>query len=52
MCSIEKSKSKAYSKDIRWRMIHQRCDLGLSYKTIAENFNVNPSTVFKTVGLF
>ncbi len=28
-CSIENLKSRAYSKD----MIHQRCDLGLSYKT-------------------
>ena len=48
MCSIDISKSKAYSKDIRWRrrMIHQRCDLGLFYKTIAENLNVDPSTVY------
>ncbi len=31
-------------------MIHQRCDLGLSYKTIAENLNVNPSTVYMQDG--
>ncbi len=52
MFSIENSRSKAYSKDIRWRMIHQRCDLGLSFKTIAENLNVDPSTVCRTVRLF
>ncbi len=51
MCSI---KSKAYSKDIRWKMIHH---IGVSlcvilYKTIAENLNMNPSTVCRTVRLF
>ena len=52
MFSFENSRSKAYSKDIRWRMIHQRCSLGLTYAQIATNLNVDPSTVCRTVQLF
>lgn len=43
---------RAYSNDIRWRMVHQRCILALSYTTIANNLNVDLSTVHRTVKLF
>ncbi len=36
--------SKAYSSELRWRMVHQRCMLGLSYREISGNLNVDPST--------
>lgn len=52
MFSFESSRSKAYSSDIRWRMIHQRCLLGLTYSEIARNLNVDQSTVCRTVQLF
>ena len=52
MLSIEPGRSKAYSSGIRWRMIYQRCGLGLSYRQIGEQLNVDPSTVCKTVQLF
>ena len=51
MFSFESSRSKAYSKDIRWRMIYQKCSLGLTYAQIATNMNVDPSTVCRTVQL-
>lgn len=52
MFSIDSSRTKAYSSDLRWRMVHQRCFLGLSYREIAENLNVDHSTVCRTVKLF
>ena len=52
MFSFKSSRSKAYSSDIRWRMVHQRCSLGLTYTQIATNLNVDPSTVCRTVQLF
>ena len=33
-------------------MVYQRCGLGLSYKQIGEQLNVDPSTVCRTVQLF
>ena len=50
--SIESECSKAYSSDLRWRMVYQRSLLGLSYNQIARNLNVDPSTVHRTVKLF
>lgn len=50
--ALETSRSKAYSSDIRWRMVHQRCVQGLPYSKIALNLNVDPSTVQRTVKLF
>ena len=50
--SIEPTRTKAYSTDIRWRMIDQRCALRLSYREIGENLNVNPSTVQRVTRLY
>ena len=50
--SIESARSKAYSSDLRWRMVYQRCVLGLSYAKVAQQLNVDPTTVSRTVQLF
>ena len=50
--SIESARSKAYSSDLRWRMVYQRCVLGLSYTEVAQQLNVDPTTVSRTVQLF
>ena len=52
MLSIEPGRSRVYSNDISWRMVYQRCGLGLSYKQFGEQLNVDPSTVCRTVQLF
>ena len=50
--SIDKSRSSAYSEDLRWRMIWQREALGYTYATIAQNLCVDKSTVSRTINLF
>ena len=52
MFTIDPRRTKAYLSDLRWRMVHQRCMLGLPYRKIAENLNVDYSTVCRTVKLF
>ena len=49
---MEPLRCKAYSSDLRWRMVHQRCLLGLSYAEIANNLNVDSATVCGIVTLF
>ena len=51
-CEFESARSKAYSSDLRWRMVYQRYFLELPYNQIAKNLNVDPSTVYRTVKLF
>jgi len=46
MYSCESARTKAYSNDLRWRMVYQRCMLGLTYKEIASRLSVDPSTVW------
>ncbi len=38
--------------DLRWRMVHQRCLMGLTSAEVAKRLNVDPTTVTKTVQLF
>ena len=52
MSSFESSRSKAYSADLRWRMVYQRCILYLPYAEVARNLNVHPYTVCRTLKLF
>ena len=52
MYSFESSRSLAYSSDMRWRMVYQRCQMGLSYPEMGKRLNVDPSTVQRTVQLF
>ena len=41
-----------YSKDLRWRMVYQRLDMGLSLKMIGENLGMDQFTIHRTVELF
>ena len=50
--SCESKHSSAYSEDLHWRIVYQREGLGLSYKRIAVNLSIDPSTVRRTVKLF
>ena len=50
--SMEKSRSSAYSEDLRWRMIWQKEALGYSCAKIAKNLCVDKSTVSRTLTLF
>ena len=50
--SCEPGRKKAYSNDLRWRIVWQRDALGYKYKQIASNLNVHPSTVCRVTKLF
>lgn len=52
MATCENKRTKAYSSDLRWRMVWQARVLQKSYKEIADNLNVDKSTVSRTVALF
>ena len=43
--SIERSRRKAYSSDIRWRIVWQRIAMDFSYRAIAHNLNISIGTV-------
>ena len=49
---VSHARSSAYSEDLRWRMVWQSEPLGCSYNTIAQNLNVDKSTVCRTILLF
>ena len=44
--SAEPGREKAYSSDIRWRIIYQRVGMGLTFHEIAKNLNLALSTAF------
>ena len=50
--SMEPVRSSPYSEDLRWRMVYQHEVLGLSYRKIAGNLNVDHSTVNRVVARF
>ena len=50
--SCEPKRTKAYSEDIRWRMVYQLKLLGKTYSEIASNLNVDASTVYRIISLF
>lgn len=52
MSSLENTRTKAYSSDLRWRMVYLRCVLGYSYREVGEKMCVDPSTVYRTAKLF
>ena len=52
MTSCEEQRTKAYSEDLRWRMIYQYYSLRKTYQEITESLNVDKSTVRRTVALF
>ena len=52
MTSCEPKRTRAYSEDLRWRMVWQREALQYSYEDIGSNLGVDRSTVIRTVSLF
>lgn len=50
--SCEEQRTKAYSEDLRWRMIYQYYALQKTSQQIAESLNVDKSTVSRTIKLF
>ena len=52
MTSCEPHRSSAYSEDMRWRIVWQSQALGLSLATVAQNLNIDISTVKRIVSLF
>lgn len=49
---MQSQRSKAYSSDLRWRMVYQKHILGHTFSKIAENLNVDVSTVRRILCLF
>ena len=52
MASYKSSRTTAYSKDLRWRIVYQRKALEYSMLRVAENLGVSPATVSRTEELF
>ena len=52
MYSGEKQRFAAFSKDLRWRMVHQAVELNKSYRQVVLALNVDISTVQRTLCLF
>jgi transposase len=50
--SAEPGRKKAYSSDIRWRIIYQRVGMGLTFTEIAKNLNIALSTAHRTFSTF
>ena len=42
--SAEPGRKKAYSGDIRWRVVYQRIGMHLTFEAIARNLNIKHST--------
>ena len=52
MASCESNKSSAYGEDLRWRIVWQKEALGYSDVVIAQNLNIDKSTVYRILQLF
>lgn len=50
--SAEPSRKKAYSPDVRWRIVYQRIAMNLQFYKIARNLNIATSTAHRTYDLF
>ena len=50
--SAEPSWRKAYSQDIRWRVVYQRMALNLTFAKIGRNCNIAASTDHRTFSYF
>ena len=50
--SAEPGRSKAYSHDLRWRIVWQRIGKGFNYREIATNLSVSVGTVSNIMKLF
>ncbi len=50
--SAEPNRKKAYSVDLRWRVVYQRIAVNLPFKDIAANLNIAISTAYRTYSIF
>ena len=50
--SIEPRRRKAYSSDIRWRIVWQRIGMCLSFRKISKNLNISVGTTVNILKLF
>ena len=50
--SAEPSRKKAYSADLRWRIVDQRIAMNLPFYKIASNLNITASTANRIYQLF
>ena len=50
--SAESHRTSAYSCDISWRMVYQYLSIGLSCRAVANNLNVDPSTISRIARRF
>ena len=50
--SAEPGRKKAYSGDIRWRVVYQRIGMHLKFESIARNLNIAASTAHRIYSLF
>ena len=50
--SAEPGRKKAYSEDIRWRIVWQKIALNCSFRDIAQNLNVSTGTAYNIYKLF
>ena len=50
--SCERTRTKAYNDDVRWRIVWQAMGLNYSVSKIAENFCVDESTVHRIINKF
>ena len=50
--SAEPCRKKAYSVDLRWRIVYQRIAINLPFTDIAKNLNVAVSTAYRTYRIF
>ncbi len=47
MSSVEPGRRKAYTNDLRWRIVYQRIGMHLPLEKIASNLNVSTSTAYR-----
>ena len=52
LMSAEPYRKKAYTSDIRWRIVYQRMATGLCFTDIAKNLNIATSTACRTYHQF
>ena len=50
--SVEPGRKKAYSSDLRWRVVWQRLALGLKFHEIATNLGISIGTAYNIIELF
>ena len=50
--SAEPGRTKAYSSDLRWRIVWQRIGMGMSFRKIAANLNISVGTAYNIFKLF